>query len=627
MIPSVSDKSTEAIAQAEQLAKQGKPADAAEIYWQQAMVLSSPQREQLQLRAIEAVLAPETLTLAKSYQARLNESRFTGELLVSKRLADAKIALLEGNPNSALNALSPELTKLEPSITPELLELRARAQLALGQILKSVHTRIQREAQLTDLDEQQTNHQAIWQSLMHASSERIGLWAHQSSDPQLKGWLTLAYISKTSPSELDNLRQQFNIWQQQFPGHPAGATAFSLILKDWKALQLEPERIAILLSLRGKYRAISSAILTGILAAYYADDTSQKKPVIQVYDLGDAPQNAQALYTRAVTEGADIIIGPLHKQAVIQLSQMAEFPVPVLSLNYSETHLGSKPNFYQFGLLPEHEAIQVADRTYLDGYQNAIVFAPKGEWGSRLLNAFKDRIELLGGRVLAAEHYEPRATDFSGLIRRALLLDQSERRYRSLKQRTKRDIKFEPSRRPDAEMVFLVASPRQARLLRPQFKFHYASDFPVYATSHIFSGRENPAIDRDLNEVLYCDIPWILSTDNPQTELRKKIDKLFPEASGRLPRLTALGIDAYRLIPFLKRLAARPSERYSGLTGNLSMNDSHRIFRELKWARFVRGKPQLLDGIRTKSLPRGEFDETDKSTLTPQGDNEDFNNF
>ncbi len=616
VIPSLSDKSTTAIEQAEKLAKQGKSIKAAQIYWQQAMRVSSPQRERLQLLAVETVLAPETLPIAKKYQVRLNERQLRGELLVSKRLADAKISILDGQPDAALTALPLKLADVAPSLAPAVLELRARAQLSLGQTLESVTTRILLDARLTDLNDKQTNHQEIWQSLVDARSEQIGLWSQQSVDPQLKGWLTLAYISKTSPSEIDNLKQQLSTWQQQFPGHPAGETAFSLILKDWQALQLKPDRIAVMLSLRGQYSAITNAILTGILAAYYTDGTSDEKPVIQLYDLGETSQNVQDIYARAVDEGADVIIGPLNKQAAVQLSQLPEFPVPVLSLNYSDKHLSPTSNFYQFGLLPEHEATQAADRSYWDGYKKAIVFTPRGEWGNRLSEAFKERFELLGGRVLAAEHYQPRATDFSTLIKHALLLDQSEQRYQNLKQRLNRDIKFEPSRRPDADVVFLAASPRQARLLHPQFKFHYASDLPVYATSHIYSGRENPLLDRDLNEVFYCDMPWIMSTENPHPELRKTIDKLFPGASRQLPRLIALGIDAYRLIPFLKRLAARPSERYSGLTGNLSMNDSRQIFRELKWARFVSGKPQVMDTVRATSSTQGAIDETNRAILT-----------
>lgn len=601
----MSDKSTEAIEQANELAKQGKLAKAAEIYWQQATHLSSPQRQRLRLLALETVLTPETLALAKKYQASLDESRFQGELLVNKRIADARLAMLAEQPKLALTALPPTLVKLAPNSSPKILELQARAQLALDQILESVATRIRLDAELTDLSIQRNNNLAIWEALEKTSSEQIEFWTQQNLDPRLRGWLTLAYISKTSPPELDALKQQLESWQQQYVGHPARATAFPLILKDWQALQLKPERIAVILSLSGKYSAISTAIMSGILTAYYTDNTSDKKPVIQIYDLGDKPQNVQNIYAHAVNEGAEIIIGPLHKQAVARLSQMPELPIPVLSLNYADKKLDSPANLYQFGLLPEHEATQVADRSSWDGYTQAIAFVPKGVWGNRLLEAFRERFELLGGKVIATEHYEPRSTDFSALIKRALLLNQSENRYHSLTNLLQRDIKFEPSRRPDADMVFLAASPRQARLLRPQFDFHYASDLPVYATSHIYAGLGNPSVDRDLNQVIYCDMPWTLGTENPEPELHNKIDKLFPNESRRLPRLTALGIDAYRIIPNLKRLAARPDEYYSGLTGNLSMNDSRRIFRELKWARFVNGTPQVLnDFTATNTLSR-----------------------
>ena len=61
------------------------------------------------------------------------------------------------------------------------------------------------------------------------------------------------------------------------------------------------------------------------------------------------------------------------------------------------------------------------------------------------------------------------------------------------------------------------------------------------------------------------------------------------------PRLYALGLDAYRIIPYLARLQANPFERFPGLTGSIAVNDNNRVKRELLWATFSNGYPEVLE--------------------------------
>ncbi len=581
-----------ALDQAKALINQGKPAQAADIYWQQAQRQGSPQREELQLRALETVLTAETLPLAKQYQKGLDESLLQGALLVRKRLADARLALLDGNPQQALAALPPALDTLAPELENDVLETRARALLTSKQILRSVGIRLVLDKQLQDPQQRQANRLAIWTSLKQGDSVQLQEWQQQPLAPDLKGWLELAYIGKTAPAQLPELQQLLSSWKKRFPDHPAGITAIPLILEEWQELQFKPKRIAVFLPFSGKYDRVAKAVMTGITTAYYQDDATGIS--LKIHDLGDQAQNVQKVYARAVAEGADAVIGPLDKKALSKLMQLSKLPVPVLSLNYADSAPEPQNNLFQFGLLPEDEAKQVAERAVLDGHLNAIVFAPSGAWGTRLSEAFAERFETLGGTVLTTERYDPASTDYSDTIKRALLLDESVQRYRTLQQTLQRRIKFEPYRRQDVDMVFIAAWPRQARLLRPQFKFHFAPKLPVYATSHIYSGIENRSADQDMDDVIYCDMPWNLEELNPRQDLRMTITRLFPNDARQLPNLTALGIDAYRLLPYLKRLSAHPHQRYAGLTGNLSVDKEQRVYRQLNWALFKGGKPRVI---------------------------------
>lgn len=598
LVPTSPDESE--LQRAALLLTQGKKQQAAEIYWKQAQRSSPPQREELQLLAFETVLSAETLYLAQQYRASLDETQFQGELLVRKRIAEARLALLENRPGAALAALSKDIDGLAPSRGNQIQVLRARALEASGQILQGATMRIELDTRISDPQEQQANRLDLWKALHAADILQLQQWAQQSSNATLKGWLELVYIDMTSPEPLPELERLLKAWQEQFPDHPGNPSAIPWVTKQWRDLQFHPRRIGIILPFTGKYASISRAIMAGITTTYYAErGLNSKDVVLQTYDLGDQPQNIQQLYAQAVDEGAEVIIGPLQKKALVNLTQLTTLPVPVLSLNYADNDQGSHENLYQFGLLPEDEAKQLAERAILDEHHSVIVFAPTGVWGTRLVNAFTERFENLGGTIPQVERYEPEGIDFSASIKRALLIDESEQRNQTLQQTLDRKLKFQPRRRQDVDMVFVAANPRQARQIHPQFKFHYASDLPVYSTSHTFSGNEDPAADQDINNVLFCDIPWNLHELNPRPDLRMTIEALFADSGHQLPRLAALGIDAYGLIPYLKRLATRPHEKYLGVTGSLSLDDSHRVYRELNWARFTQGRPKVI------SLPTG----------------------
>ena len=158
-------------------------------------------------------------------------------------------------------------------------------------------------------------------------------------------------------------------------------------------------------------------------------------------------------------------------------------------------------------------------------------------------------------------------------------------------------------------MIFMVASPATARLIRPQINYYFATDLPVYSTSYIFSGIENISKDRDINGVVYCDIPWLLKP-SPDHELMREILQLETGNTYELlPRFAALGIDAYYLPTRLAELAALPYERYDGLTGKLRIENNNKIFRELNWAKFINGKPTLLPQFTPELEPESALDD------------------
>ena len=140
-------------------------------------------------------------------------------------------------------------------------------------------------------------------------------------------------------------------------------------------------------------------------------------------------------------------------------------------------------------------------------------------------------------------------------------------------------------------MIFLAGTHRAARGIVPALKFHHAGNLPVYATSHVFSGNLDSNSDKDLEGVIFCDLPWTLISVNAY---KTSFNTTWKDQRA-YTRLFALGIDAYNIVQNLKYLQSREYARFSGETGNISMDENQRLHRELLWAQFKNGKPVYLD--------------------------------
>src|SRR5207249_1686407 len=77
---------------------------------------------------------------------------------------------------------------------------------------------------------------------------------------------------------------------------------------------------------------------------------------------------------------------------------------------------------YQFGLLPEDEVIQAAQRAKLSGFSKALIIAPKSAWGSRLVNAFLNEWQHSGGKVIDSWRYTTNG-NFNSDIAKLLKVD------------------------------------------------------------------------------------------------------------------------------------------------------------------------------------------------------------
>ena len=533
--------------------------------------------------------------------AELGEQDILQQDLIYKQIIQAGGYLGEGKIYQGLLAL-PEFDEIiDYQFKALALNIRSRGVLAIGKPLESAKLRMQIGQYLRTPQELEKNHDFIWAALNRITEPAMIRALAEQQTPEVRGWLELNLIARRSNMLPVKMEPWIDQWYQRYGDHAAAPSYAVNLLEESKRIFINPTRIALMLPFSGRLEKVAEAIQNGFLYAYYQDPDQVAD--LEIINASTDPAEFNLQYEQAIQNGADFIVGPVNKELIDLLQQREELEVPTLTLNYGNDKDEAGLNLYQFGLSPEDEAEQIADNALAQDKHHALVLVPDTEWGYRLQRAFSRRFESLGGHVVGSTVYPSKANDYSAAIKNLLNLTTSNHRKSILQQVIKQQVQFDARRRQDVDMIFIAANSRQARLIKPQLKFHHAQDLPVYATSHISSSTSNPDDDRDLNEILFVDIPWMLNNRNNHDH--QQISRLWPDSSQRFSRLFALGIDAYRMIPSLRRLMINPEESLTHNTGELTVDKNGRIKRSLLMATYKNGRATLLETPKLQKLSTG----------------------
>ncbi len=564
----------------------------------------SPQREQQVLEAARLLLILKQADQARQLLVTMDSRRLADPEFIRHTLLLSELAIADGGYFLAQRVLTnPRLENiwhnLDPADEITLRQRRARIFSLLGDTTASVRERMQLTALLQDPEEEQRNQDLLWQSLLTLPLAQLQELAVREEDRQLRGWYALAAVSRIHQGNLERQLTQVDAWLENWPDHPASRQLPGDLQVLRELIENQPRHVALLLPQRGHLAAAAEAVRDGFFAAYYQAIAEESRiPQIRQYDSDGA--DIIALYQQAVSEGAEIVIGPLDREQVNELSMMLSLPVPVLTLNYADASPVEQDGYlYQFGLAAEDEARQVARQAHLDGHSHAMILIPDQGWSERSAQAFTHLWQDLGGTTVNYSRFG--GGDYSTVIGNALLIERSRARHQQLTRLLGTTLEFEPRRRQDVDMIFLLASPSEARQVKPTLAFHYAADLPVYSTSHIYSGVPDSVADRDLNGIRFTTMPWLFDSQSAE---KQAVDR--HSRSGTIySRLHALGVDSYRLYPRLQQLAQTEHARLYGATGTLRLLPDGRIEREQIWAEFRGGtaRPVPTAGATASTRP------------------------
>jgi len=568
----------------------------------EAQASQSPQRDRLYLEAAQLLMEIEEVDWAASLMDSIDPDVLFEQEFVDYTMLFSGIAMQRDEPFLAQRILTnPRLeqqwTSLSPQATETLRQRRAELFALLGESIDSVEERVALSPYLDSSTERDANQDAIWRNLMTLSVEELNRLSAQTSDPLLEGWYALAALSKNNEGDLDLQLARIEDWMARRPQHPASQYPPSdlRLLKD--LVENQPRQVALLLPLNGPLERSGKAVRDGFMAAYFAAKQRDTRiPEVRIFDTSN--DDIDSVYELAVSDGAEMIIGPLQKEKLDQLNLRLDLPLPTLALNEVDNALGYPDGLYQFGLGPEDEARQVARRAWLEGHRNAMLLVEQtSDIGVRAANTFIAEWNELGGTIVNQTFFE-RGTDYNQILQSALLINQSRQRRQSLQRLLGLPLEFQPRRRHDVDMIFLFARPATARQIKPTLTFHNAGNLPVYATRRVYVDDGNPSNDHDLNSIRFTALPWLFDSQCPQ----KQAIMRHAKPNRNYADLYALGVDAYRLYPRLKQLEQIEGAKFYGCTGALQLLSNRKIEREQVWARIDDGEAEPLPMVVSEAV-------------------------
>jgi len=588
----------EADLHARELYQAGDFSAAAEEYL--ALAKSEPNNEiKYQLGATDALIKNQEIDRAQQLIDFLPQEKLSDVQSALKIIYQAQILLAKNELDNAYDQLNITLpSETSRYVLGKFYETRASILQMKKEYFAAAKERILLNSYLDDTQEISNNYQNLWQGLYPLSPSELD--THRTNNAGiLTSWLELAIINKTMLQNAVNLEASIATWQQRYPDHPALYSIIPDIIDNSRKLSEQPMQIALLLPFTGKYNDAAVAIREGFMAAWY--ESREDKPIIKMYNIDT--ENIVTKYAQAISEGADFVVGPLQKTAIEKLIVEGDITVTTLVLNqydgeYDISDVLSPsplPKIIQFGLSPEEEAKQVAERAWFDGRARAISITTGDERSKRVHEAFASHWQELGGTLLEYVSIGHDVKELSNPVKNVLNIDQSEQRNKTLRSKLRRSLKTETRRRQDVDLIFMAVPPKIARQLVPQLRYYRTEDIALYSISNIYTGNVNKREDSDINGVFFVDMPWVIDPENEYSPLNRMIERYQKTSLLAYKRFYAFGIDAYRLIPRFAELSLQPTQQYEGKTGYIKIDKEGRVQRRLIWAQFLDGKPELTD--------------------------------
>lgn len=449
----------------------------------------------------------------------------------------------------------------------------------------------------------------IWQWVNNVPASEIKNSAARYND--LQPYFALHNLIEENGLNTAQFKRALNRFTRVYRGSSLVTYLPEDIIKAADLRRTNIQQATVMLPLSGRYKTTGMAVKDGILAAYYdqlARAGSDSVPQLTFVDtngktgeeLISAIGDTQWVIGPLLKETLDLMLpalpGDIHLLALNRPDDTSPVTIstidsPLIPKEFAVPAAAPLPATW-FALAPEDEAYQLADHIAQKGYRSPIVVAANSSVYQRLLEAFEARWQRHHSNADKPHALNIVTFDDSGSLKDgitdALGVAQSKSRIDQIRYMVNEKLHNVTRNRRDIDAIVVFASPEQTELLNPMVEASLSpfdgKTVPVYTTSRSMEYDSGKNQWRDLQNVRFIDMPWMLP-QNRWPEFTRTANSLWPERSTAFSRLFAFGVDAYQMLPNIQQMALLPQVSLEGLTGKLSVDEEGRVIRTLPQAR------------------------------------------
>jgi branched-chain amino acid transport system substrate-binding protein len=175
-----------------------------------------------------------------------------------------------------------------------------------------------------------------------------------------------------------------------------------------------PVRIGVLLPFSNgsaSARLLASSMLKAAEMALY--DSGKRDLLLMTADEGSGGAEAAAGTRMLLSEGAEVIIGPLFAQSVTAAAPLArDRGVPLISFSTDRAVAGN--GVYLLSFQPENQVRRIVSYAAAQGHSAFAALVPSTAYGARVTEGFRDGVAASNTHIVDQESFVPEAGDIAG---------------------------------------------------------------------------------------------------------------------------------------------------------------------------------------------------------------------
>lgn len=355
-------------------------------------------------------------------------------------------------------------------------------------------------------------------------------------------------LHRLRDKDFDRARSYFARAADWGRGTPVQTQAESYLAQIDSRRSVQPYTIGTVLPLTGKYAPIAQKTLRGLQLGLgiYGNERSDFK--LAVVDSEGTPEGARKGVERLVTEDNVIaVVGSLlSRTAGAVAGKTEELGVPSIALSQKSGLTEGGTYIFRNAVTSEMQVKELVKLAMENlGLKRFALLYPNESYGIEYANLFWDEVLARGGRVTAAQPYNPSETDFRGPIKRLVgtyYLDDRKTEYQHrVREYYKKQKKITSRTSPpddllppvvDFDAIFIPDSPKALGQIAPMLAYQGVSKVRLLGTNVWNSTDLIRRGEKNVEHALFVDSNMVNDPAFRNSKFHREFTRTFGEEPG-----------------------------------------------------------------------------------------------